>query len=177
MDELYIVNYCHQNCIPLKNIVRLTEKEAFLLAHEFARTNPNTTAFYRFADFKNYYSLRMSQDNYLYEMFISLGGKPKEEHPLSFVLQGSDYLCNWFDNGTITKLSLKDIPSECISFTLGDSGAIFQKTGTVTMYTKEILAAKIMEYKGTLEEFMKEIGEKHYYIEVQLWNDDYCITM
>lgn len=177
IDELYIVNYCHQNCIPLKNIVRLPEKEAFLLAHEFALTNPNTTAFYRFADFKNYYSLRMSQDSYLYEMFVSLGGKPKEEHPLSFVLQGSECLSNWFDNGTITKILLKDIPSEFISFTLGDSGSIFQKTGTVTMYTKEILAAKIMECKGSIDEFMKEVTEEYYYIEVQLWNDDYCITM
>lgn len=63
----------------------LPEKEAFSLAHELAVRNPDTTAFYRFADFINYYSLRMSQENCLYEMFISLGGKPKEKHPLSFV--------------------------------------------------------------------------------------------
>jgi hypothetical protein len=176
IDELYIVNYCHQNCIPLKNIIRLPEEEAFLLAQVLAVSNPNTTAFYRFADFKNYYSLRMSQDNYLYEMFISLGGKPKEKHPLSFVFQGSDFLNNWFDNGTITKLLLKDIPSEFVSFTLGDSGAKFQKTGTVTMYTKEMLYFKIKQYKGTIDEFIKEIVEKHNYIEVQLWNDYYCIT-
>lgn len=177
IDELYIVNYCHQNCIPLKNIVRLPVNEAFSLAHELAVRNPDTTAFYRFADFRNYYSLRMSQDNYLYEMFLSLGGKPKEKHPLSFVFQGSDFLNNWFDHGTITKISLKDIPSEFISFTLGDSGAIFQKNGTVTMYTKEMLYNKIMEYQGTIDEFMREIIEKYYYMEVQLWDDDYCITM
>ena len=126
-DELYIVNYCHQNCIPLKNIVRLPEREAFSLAHDLAVKNPNTTAFFRFADFKNYYSLRINQDNYLYKMFISLGGKPKEKHPLSFVFQGSDFLNTWFDNGIITKLSLKDISSEFVSFTLGDSGAIYPK--------------------------------------------------
>ena len=28
VDELYIVNYCHPNCVPLKNIVRLPKEEA-----------------------------------------------------------------------------------------------------------------------------------------------------
>lgn len=171
IDELHIVNYCHQNCITIKNLIRLPEKQAFSLAYEMAANNPDTTAFYRFADFENYYSLRISQDEYLYEMFVSLGGKPKEKHPLSFVLQGSKFLNNWFDNGTITKIMLKDIPSEFVSFTLGDSGAIFQKTGTVTMYTKEMLYHNFKEYKGTIDEFMREIVEKYYFIEVQLWND------
>lgn len=173
IDELYIVNYSHKNCIPLKNIIRLPERKAFALAQEFAARNPNTTAFFRFADFNNYYSLRINQDNFLYETFISLGGKPKEKHPLSFVLQGSDYLKDWFDNGTITQFPLKDIPSEVISFTLGDSGSRFQKYGTVTMYTKEMLYNKTQQYEGTIDEFMKDIAKKYHYIEVQLWDDDY----
>lgn len=97
IDEIYIVNYCHPNCIPLRNIVGLSKEEAFLLASEMATKNPNTTAFWRFADFENYYPLRIKKDARLYELFISLGGKPKVQHPLSFVLQGSEYLDNWFD--------------------------------------------------------------------------------
>jgi hypothetical protein len=173
LDELKIVNYCHQNCIPLKNIIRLPKEDAFTLAYEMASKNPSTTAFYRFADFENYYALRVEQDKFLYDMFVSLGGNPKEKHPLSFVLLGSDFLNQWFGNGTITKLLLSHIPSEFISFTLGDSGAIYQKTGTVTMLTKDMLYQKINEFEGSLEDFMKEIAEHHYYIEVQLWNDDY----
>lgn len=34
----------------------------------------------------------------------------------------------------------------------------------------------IKDFKGTIYEFMKEIVEKYYYIEVQLWNDDYCTS-
>lgn len=176
IDELYIVNYCHKNCTPLKNLIRLPKKEAFSLAYEMSAKNPETTSFYRFADFENYYSLRISQDKFLYDMFVSLGGKPKEEHPLSFVLQGSEFLNNWFDNGIITTIKLKDIPSEYISFTLGDSGAKFQRSETVTMYTKNMLYNFIKDFKGTIYEFMKEIVEKYYYIEVQLWNDDYCTS-
>lgn len=99
--------------------------------------NPNTTSFYRFADFINYYDLRMKQDTYLYELFISMGGNPQESHPLSFVLQGSEYLNKWFDGGTITKIYLMNIPDEFISFTLGDSGSVFQRTGSVTMMNKK----------------------------------------
>lgn len=174
-DQLYIVNYCHRNCIPLKNILRLPKEDAFLLAYEMASKNPNTTAFYRFANFDNYYNLRSNQDQQLYNLFISLGGNPKEKHPLSFALQGSKYLNNWFDNGIITKLLLKNIPSEFISFTLGDSGAILGKKETLTMYTKEILINIMEEYDGTIDEFMNKIIKKYYYIEVQLWNDEYCM--
>lgn len=174
IDELYIVNYCHPNCILLKNIIRLPKEEAFLLANEMAAKNPDTTAFWRFADFKNYYPLRIRQDARLYELFISLGGKPKVEHPLSFVLQGSEYLDNWFDKGTITKILLKKIPSEYISFTYGDSGAALKRTGEMSVMTKKMLLESILNYEGTIDEYMRETAEKYYYIEVQLWNDDHC---
>lgn len=174
IDALYIVNYCHSNCMPLKNILRLPEKEAFSLAYKMAADNADTTAFYRFADFENYYPHRIRQDEYLYNLFISLGGKPTEKHPLSFVLQGSEYLNRWFDNGIITKVLLKRVPSECISFTLGDSGAVFKRTGALTMYTKEMLMNVLREYQGTIDDFMNETVKKHNYIEAQLWKDDCC---
>ncbi len=63
--------------------MRLPEAEAFQLAHKLARKHPDTTAFYRFADFNNYYALRKKQDEYLYSRFVELGGSPEEKHPLS----------------------------------------------------------------------------------------------
>jgi hypothetical protein len=182
-DELYIVNYCHKNCTPFFNICRLPKEAAFAIAHKMADDNPDTTAFYRFADFENYYPRRMMTDEYLYNMFLSLGGKPKEKHPLSFVLHGSEFLDNWFGNGFIKKIELKIIPSEYISFTLGDSMAVVSKNGEMvkeiqhdklTMYTKEMLLNDISGYKGTIDDYMREIEEKYKYIEVQLWNDEYC---
>ena len=129
IDDLYIVHYCHPNCKPFMNICRLPKEAAFSLAYEMASNNPDTTAFGRFADFINYYPWRMKTDEYLYDLFIPLGGKPKEKHPLSFVLQGSDFLHNWFEYGFVSKIKLKGIPSEFISFTLGDSMAVFKKNG------------------------------------------------
>lgn len=174
INELYIVNYCHPNCAPFMNICRLPEKEAFSLASKMANDNPETTAFYRFVDFENYYPLRIKTERYLYELFVSYGGRPKETHPLSFVLQGSKYLDNWFNNGIVNKLRLMNIPSDYISFTLGDSAATLQRDGEVTMYTKEMLLSVINDYRGNIDDFMDEITEKYHYIEVQLWNDEYC---
>lgn len=174
VDELHIVNYCHPNCIPLKNIVRLPKEEAFSLAYDMSSKNKGE-AFFRLADFENYYPLRIETDNYLYNSFISLGGKPKVEHPLSFVLQGSDYLFKWFGEGIITKIPLKNIPSEYISFTYSDSAAMLSKTGNVSLLTKDMLLNSICQYNGTIDDYMHEIDGKYHYIEVQIWNDDYVI--
>ena len=101
-----------------------------------------------------------------------MGGKPKEKHPLSFVLNGSEYLNKWFGYGTTVKLPLADIPSEQISFTYGDSSAMIEKNGKILLITKEMLLDEIAHYHGTLDEYMSEIERKYYYIEVQLWFDD-----
>jgi hypothetical protein len=176
IDDLYIVNYCHPNCVPLKNIMRLSKEEAFTTAYNLAASNKETTAFYRFADFENYYSLRLKTDKVLYDTFVSLGGHPLTEHPLSFVLEGSEYLDKWFDSGFVTKIQLKSIPSKFISFTYGDSVSTLRRNGEIQMMTKEMLSGSLRSFEGTLDDYMKEITEKYHYIEVQLWNDDYSFA-
>lgn len=169
-DELELVHYCHPDCEPLKNIMRLPKEEAVAMARQMAEAHPETTAFYRFADFDNYYALREAQDRYLYECFKELGGIPEEEHPLSFVIEGSDYLKEWFGNGTEIRLLLRAIDSGDVSFTVGDSGAEYGKNGSVELLTKEELQ-KCIDRSGGFEAFMQENG-KHY-VEVQLWSDRY----
>ncbi len=170
-DELVLVNYCYPDCTPLMNIMRLSETEAFQLAHKLAENHPDTTAFYRFADFSNYYALRKAQDEYLYSRFIELGGLPEEKHPLSFVIENSDYLREWFGNGIETKLLLKNIAPYHISFTIGDSGAEFQQNGSIDLLTLDDLKQRIDEHSGDFEVFMHAV--KRHYIEVQLWSDKY----
>lgn len=169
-DELKLVHYCHPDCEPLKNIMRLPKEEAFAMARQMAEAHPETTAFYRFADFDNYYALREAQDRYLYECFKELGGIPEEEHPLSFVIEGSDYLKEWFGNGPEIRLPLREIESCDVSFTVGDSGAEYGKNGSVELLTKEELQMRIGR-SGGFEAFLQE-NEKHY-VEVQLWSDRY----
>ena len=167
--DLHIVNYCHPNCVPLQNILWLPKDKAFALAHQLAQANAGATAFWRFADFENYYPRRMETDRLLHQAFIRLGGKPEVEHPLSFVLQGSDYLHGWFDHGTITTLPLTSIPDEVFSFTFGDSMSAPRPDGTIHVFTKEMLLEKVAACHGTLDNFMQEITDTCHYIEVQVW--------
>lgn len=174
IDDLYIVNYCHPSCTPLLNIMRLPKDEAFALALKMAEQNRDTTAFYRFADFDNYYPRRLQTDKLLRARFAELGGKPLQEHPLSFVLQGSAYLNDWFDNGIVTRIPLSRIPSDRISFTYGDSMASLEKHSEFTMLTKEMLLKVMSDYGGTPEEFMNNIEKQYHYIETQVWDDE-CV--
>lgn len=141
------------------------------MASAFAELHPETTAFYRFADFENYYSLRKKQDEYLYSRFIELGGMPEEKHPLSFVVEGSDYLFDWFGKGIESRLRLRDILPCHISFTIGDSGAEYKKCGSVILLTMEDIKEQLMKYGNNFDAFMKATGR--HYIEAQLWTDKY----
>ncbi len=172
LDNIFLVHYCHPNCKPFQNIMRLPKEKAFALAAEMAKDNPDTTAFYRFADFENYYPRRLKTDEVLYQKFIALGGKPKENHPLSFVLQGCDYLNEWFGNGLVYRLALKNIASENISFTFGDSCTQQECTGDIQMVTKEQLLERIEKFDCNIEKFMEYVKENYSYIEVQVWDDE-----
>lgn len=175
-DRLFIVNYCHPSCVPLQNIMRLPRAEAFALAQQMAARNKDTTAFYRFADFEHYYPERLKTDALLRRRFIELGGKPVQEHPLSFVLHGSDYLDAWFDHGAVTRFPLEAIPARSISFTFGDSMSALKRQGALTMLTKDMLLQAIADFDGPLEAFLASMTEGYHYIEAQVW-DDACLNI
>ena len=171
LEKMILVNYCHPDCVPLKNIMRLPKEEAFKMAKELAAAHPETTAFYRFSDFDNYYKLREAQDKYLYEAFVELGGKPETEHPLSFVIEGSKYLKEWFGNGIETRIPISNIDKKHISFTLGDSGAEYGRNGFVKIWGFREMSDMLSEQKGDYNNFLNAIGKQ--YIEVQIWSDVY----
>ena len=55
IDLLYLTSYRHPDTGPFGNIMLLPEAEAYQKAAQLAGAHPETTAFYRFADFANYY--------------------------------------------------------------------------------------------------------------------------
>lgn len=169
--DLKIIHYCHPDCRPLENIMRLPKDEAFALAKKLADSHPDTTAFYRFSDFENYYRLRKASDALLRSKFISLGGRPDIKHPYSFVLEGSDYLDRWFECGNKTMLSLSSIPDHAVSFTYGDSVATYQNNGRHELVTKMMLFARIAEFENRSDDFLAYIRGKCRYLEVQVWCD------
>lgn len=155
--------------------MRLPKNEAFALARDMASRNNNITAFYRFHDFENYYPRRLEADALLYQKFSALGFAPKQRHPLSFVLEGSAYLRNWFDGGGEVRIPLSAIPPHAVSFTFGDSMGVLKRNEPLRLVSKEMLYNELSAYRGTLNEYMRDIAENCYYIEAQIWDDD-CIA-
>ena len=170
MDKLFITHYYYPGTDPWKNIMNLPEQDAFRTAAELAASHPDTTSFYRFADFKNYYPNRKRADEYVRNAFIELGGKPRLLHPYSFVLAESEYLKDWFNSRDRIVLDLSGIPDEMVSFTLGDSCAIITHGSEPAVLTKEMLLDGIRACGGSTEVFLKKSLGKHYYVEVQLWD-------
>ncbi len=170
MDKLYIVHYYYPGTDPWKNIMNLPEEEAFRTAKELAAAHPETTSFYRCADFQNYYSRRKMADAYVRDTFIRLGGNPRLQHPYSFVLSESEYLKDWFDSSDRIVLDLSDIPDDQISFTIGDSCALFTQGLELVVLTKKMLLEQVRACDGLVDVFLKKALGRYQYVEVQLWD-------
>lgn len=179
MQELYITNYCDKRCSPMSSITRLPIKEAYLVAKELSKhAGDSFTSFSRFSDkdFDGYYKKRMRTEEWLYNSFVKLGGKPKNAHPVYFVLGESIYLKDWFENGVETKLLLSDIDSDDISFTFGDSMAKMDSADRMSLFNKESLFKFIYENTNDVGLFLNELNKQNRYIEVQLWSDVYVFN-
>ena len=170
MDKLYITHYYYPGTDPWKNIMLLSEEEAFHKAEELANLYPNTTSFGRFADFENYYPARKKADAFVHERFIQLGGNPKLEHPYSFALMECEYLREWFNSSDKIIIDLEDIPDDQVSFTLGDSCALMIHGNEPVVLTKKMLLERIEACNGSTEAFFKKYLGKYAYVEVQLWD-------
>jgi hypothetical protein len=155
--------------MPFHSITELPEKEAYQMADILGKNNGN--AFYRFKDFVNYYPRRIKTEKWLYNWFLKLGGKPEIEHPLYFVLEGSDYLNEWFDKGKAINIPLSKIDEKHISFTIGDSNVIYHKENRRNPFLKNELIRIIKEHNGKIKNVLEKMEIK--YIECQLWNKKY----
>ncbi len=176
MNNLYITNYCDKRCSPLTSITRLSTEDAYSLAKKLSQyTGASFTSFSRFCekDFDGYYKKRMRTEEWLYDSFIALGGKPKNANPLYFVLGESRYLNDWFENGIVTKLLLNNIDPADISFTFGDSMTKMDSEDRMNVFNKESLFNFIHANTCNVGSYLNELNKQNKYIEVQLWNDIY----
>jgi len=174
LNELYIRHYCPNACTPFMNFCRLPKEDAFALAHEIATAHPNDKTFSRFYSFEGHYARRMDIEKLLYSTFVSLGGNPKEQHPIYFVLHKSKTLVDYMGDSTLYEIKLADVPSDSISFTLDDSMVAYKRDGKFTMYTKETLQTHLGSFDGTIDDYILKLNEQYFCIEAQIWNDDYC---
>ncbi|NLJ96099.1 MAG: hypothetical protein GX321_03015 [Clostridiales bacterium] len=176
MDNLYITNYCDSRCTQFRNITSLSEDDAYKLAEELSQyAGSDFTSFSRFtdSDFDGYYQKRKRTEEWLYSKIFDLGIKPKNKFPLYFVLGESSYLNKWYENGIKTRLMLKNIRPEDISFTFGDSMSRMDSKDRMSPFNIETLTAFIHEKTDDVSSYLAQLDMQNRYIEAQLWNDRY----
>lgn len=175
-ENLYITNYCDRRCSPLDSITRISTEDAYSLAKKLSQyAGDSFTSFSRFRekDFDGYYKKRLRTEEWLYNSFIELGGKPQNAHPIYFVLGESRYLNEWFENGIKIEILLSNIDFVDVSFTFGDSMSKMDSDDRMNLFTKESLFNFIYETTDDVSSFLNKLNKQNKYIEVQLWNDIY----
>ncbi len=173
IDNIYLVNYRHSASDPLKSITQLPKEEAFTVAKELYK-NGHCPAHRRFGtDFQFYYPYRLKVEKWLYENFVSMGGKPQTEHPFYFVVQHCDNLFVNFNSGVVTSFKLNHIDIHDISFTFGDSMAQMEKAEKPVPFLKDTLLEYISTFGNDVEKFVESIKEQYVCVEAQLWTEKY----
>lgn len=173
MQELFIIHYCHPECVPLRSISQLSEAEAYSMAKELSQKS-ESRALRRFGkDFPYYYAERLRTEEWLYGHFLALGGKPKTKHPYYFALHSCQVFYENFNKGKMFRLPLSEIDPLHISFTFGDSVAKINASDRRDPFLKDTLFSYIGAFHDDVEAFLESIREQYVCIEAQLWTDEY----
>ncbi len=171
--KLYLVNYRHKDSIPCKSITELPLKEAKKLAEKL-HTDISCRAHRRFgASFERYYEDRCKAEQWMRESFRKLGGVPERSHPLYFSVQPSEMLSESYGEHCITEIDLDEVADTDISFTIGDSMALYYTEKLHQLYTKNGLLKQLELYDNDVNKMLKQDKGQSTFIEAQLWNDKY----
>ena len=167
-----LVHYYHAGSTPLRSISRLPKEEAFALARSLHETHP-CIAHKRFSEARMdwYWERRLNAERQLHEEFIALGGKPETEHPIYFALQGGgviDNLYRNFDEAKTIAVPLSSIDPACLSFTYGDSVALYDHPARRGPFMKDSLK-QLLEKHGGLDALLQNLEPVYMYIEAQAW--------
>lgn len=173
--SLLLVNYRHAGSELGKSITSLPLEEAIKIADKLYNNSP-CKAHRRFGSaFVRYYEDRIKVERWLYDRCLQIGVRPKIKHPLYFTLRESKELSDNFGEYQEFKLNLDEIADEDISFTLGDSMALYYEGELGHVFTKKELLEQV-ESAGPCkdsDDFFGKISKQCAFIEVQLWNMEY----
>ena len=116
-------------------------------------------------DIDGFLQKRYDRDKKLRDMFISHGGKPTRTTPVYMMLGEHKQWESAYENLAVIKIPLEEFDRLSVSFTYGDSFAIFNPS----LFGKE-------EYWNRLY-FVDEIKDSHInhhlkYVEAHVWSDD-----
>ena len=171
--KLYLVNYRHKDSVPCKSITALPLEEAKKLAKQL-HAGSSCRAHRRFGtDFERYYVDRRKAEQWMYDTFRKIGGTPDRKYPLYFTVQPSEALSENYGEHCVIQIDLDEIADSDISFTLGDSMALYYTEKLNQMFTKNDLLKQLELYDNDVYKMLEHNKEQAAFIEAQLWNDKY----
>lgn len=171
--KLYLVNYRHKDSEPCRSITELPLEAAKRLAAKL-HTGSFCRAHRRFgADFEHYYEDRCKAEQRMHDAFRKCGGTPERRCPLYFTIQPSGVLSENYGEHCVIQIDLDEIEVGDISFTFGDSMALYYTEKLCKVYTKNKLLEQLELFDNDVNKMLEQTDNQAVYIEAQLWSDKY----
>ena len=187
-DTGYLYHYYDKSKLLFRSVTSLPFDEAEITLRASLAESPNATQ-----EFLNWFpkwhlERRYELEKTVRDKFVAVGGKPVNTAPIYFTLGANKGLETWYYNLGIIKIPVSEFDLSSVSFTYGDSFAVFNpecNTGEewweqVYMYSDIV---KLIDKYGFPEdpvyhsinmEFPKDKPINQYlkYIEAHVWNDE-----
>lgn len=172
---MYITHYTANIGFNFKKITQYNEEERKNIAYKLSTIDGS--ALNRFHNLSYYYKRRIETEHWLYNSALNLNIKAKVRSPWYFVLCENPLMSEGFgNNSTSYRIALNDIHNDDITFTIGDSIAVFYSNiENKTIYTKNSLFQLIKNNVFQIGNIFNKLNVQHRYIEAQLWNETYII--
>ena len=139
-------------------------------------------------DIEGFLRNRYNRDKQLREIFIEHGGKPQRAAPIYMMLGEHRQWESAYENPAVIKIPLKEFDPLTVSFTYGDSFAIFNPKlfGEEEYWNKIYFADEILEvverlgfpphveydFKRSIYPTDKHINHHLKYVEAHVWDDE-----
>lgn len=182
MENLnYLFHYYEKGQSPFCSLTSLSVNEAKAIICKDLNEN---TKF----DVDNFLNLRYKRDETLRSKFISIGGKPVRKTPVYFTLGDNKGMKTWYKEPNWIKIPVSEFDKNTISFTYGDSFAVFNPTldtgeewwDKIYFYDEVIRIVEKYGFPEDPEYHMekrifpkgKHINNYLKYVEAHIWSND-----
>jgi len=180
---MFLYHYYEKSIGPFKSLTALRIEDA----RNILRAKSAISGFGN-PDIDGFLQNRYDRDRQLRESFIARGGKPKRTTPIYMTLGEHRQWQSAYDTPAAIKIPLNEFARESISFTYGDSFAIFNASlfGNEEYWNKIYFADEILEiidrydfppyveydFKHSIYPTDKPINHHLKYVEAHVWDDE-----
>lgn len=182
-DEIFLYHYFERDFYPFMTLTALPIEEArqILVAQKAVGNIGNP-------DIEGFLKTRYNRDKLLRDAFIKHGGRPQRTAPVYMMLGEHRQWESAYENPAAIKIPLKEFDPLTVSFTYGDSFAIFNSVlfGEEEYWNKVYLGDEILrvierygfppyveyDFKRSIYPSDKNINHHLKYVEAHVWEDE-----